>query len=66
VHGAVLAVGCRPALLGGLDQPGGAVGNDQHRRAEAAGDQVAPERQPVLVGRASPALPPEARARRPG
>jgi hypothetical protein len=37
-----------------VDQPGGAVGDDQHRRAEPAGDQVAPERKPVLVGLAHP------------
>jgi hypothetical protein len=54
VHGAVLAVRGGPALLDGLDQPGGAVGDDQHRRAEPAGDQIAPERQPVLVGLAHP------------
>jgi hypothetical protein len=54
VNGAVLAVRGRPALLDGLDQPGGAVGDDQHRRPEPAGDQVAPEREPVLVGLAHP------------
>ena len=54
VHRAVLAVGVRPALLDGLDQPGGAVGNDQHRRAQAAGDQIAAERLPVLIGLAHP------------
>src|SRR3954454_19008203 len=49
VHGAVLAVRDGPALLDALDQPGGAVGDDQHRRAEPAGDQVATELEPVLV-----------------
>ena len=29
--------------------PGGAVGDDQHRRAQAAGDQVAAQLEPVLV-----------------
>jgi hypothetical protein len=47
---AVLAVGVRPAVLDGLDQPRGAVGDDEHRRAEPAGDQVAPEGLPVLIG----------------
>jgi hypothetical protein len=32
-----------------LVRPGGAVADDEHRRAEAAGDQVAAERLPVLV-----------------
>jgi hypothetical protein len=50
----MLAIGGRPALLDGLDQPGGAVGDDQHRRAESAGDQIPAERQPVLVGLAHP------------
>ena len=49
VDGAVLAVRGGPALLDRLDQPGGAVGDDQERRAQSAGDQVAAERQPVLV-----------------
>src|SRR4051794_16888768 len=39
VNGAVLAVRGRPALLDRLDQPGGAVGDDQHRRPEAAADE---------------------------
>ena len=54
MNGAVLAVRRRPALLDRLDQPGRAVGDDQHRRAEPAGDQIAAERQPVLVGLAHP------------
>jgi hypothetical protein len=54
VNGAVLAVRGGPALLDRLDQPGGAVGDDQQRRAEPAGDQVAPEREPVLVRLAHP------------
>jgi hypothetical protein len=54
VHGAVLAVRGGPALLDRFDQPGGTVGEDQHRRPEPAGDQVAPQRQPVLVGFAHP------------
>jgi hypothetical protein len=37
VNGAMLAVRGRPALLDSLDQPGGAVGDDQHRRAKPAG-----------------------------
>jgi hypothetical protein len=32
----------------------GAVGDNQQRRAEPAGDQIAPERQPVLVRLAHP------------
>jgi hypothetical protein len=42
VDGAVLAIRGGPALLDRLDQPGGAVGDDQQRRAEPAGDQVGP------------------------
>src|SRR4051794_1749851 len=49
VHGAVLAVAGRPAVLDGLDQPRGAVGDDEHRRAQAAGDEIATERLPVLI-----------------
>jgi len=49
VDGAVLAVGGGPALLDRLDQPGGAVGDDQQRRPEPAGDQVPAEREPILV-----------------
>jgi hypothetical protein len=41
-------------LLDGLDQPGGAIGDDQHRRAQPAADQVAPEVEPVLVRFAHP------------
>ena len=40
VHRAVLTVGGGPALPDGFDQPGRAVGHDQQRRAEPAGDQV--------------------------
>ena len=54
VNGAVLAVRRRPALLDGLDQSRRAVGHDQQRRAEPAGDQVAPELKPVLVRLAHP------------
>jgi hypothetical protein len=54
VHAAALAVRSGPALLDRLDQPGGAVGDDQHRRAQAARDQIAPERLPVLGGLAHP------------
>jgi hypothetical protein len=51
----VLAIGGRPALLDRFDQSGRAVGDDQHRRPRArAGDQVAPELKPVLVGLAHP------------
>jgi hypothetical protein len=49
VNTAVLAIRRRPSLLDGLDQPGCAVGHDQHRRAEPAGDQIPSEREPVLV-----------------
>jgi hypothetical protein len=41
-------------VLDGLDQAGGAVGDDQHRRAEAAGDQVSPEGLRVFIGLAHP------------
>jgi hypothetical protein len=41
MHAAALAVRRGPALLDRLHQPGGAVGDDQHRRPEAAGDQIA-------------------------
>ena len=51
---AVLAVRVWPALLDRLDQPGGAVGDDQHRCLESAGDQVTPELKPVLVRLAHP------------
>ncbi len=44
----------RPALLDRLDQPGGAVGHYEHRCRKPSGDQVAPERLPVLVGLAHP------------
>jgi hypothetical protein len=54
VDGAVLAVGGGPALLDRLYQTRRAVGDDQHRRAEAAGDQIAPELEPVLVRLAHP------------
>ena len=37
-----------------LMSPGAPSATGQHRRAEPAGDQVAPERQPVLVGLAHP------------
>jgi hypothetical protein len=65
VHGAVLAVRCRPAVLDGLDQPGGAVVDDQHRRAESAADEARPSSASPRGTRASPASPPRARARRP-
>jgi hypothetical protein len=48
VNAAALAIRRWPALLDRLDQPGGAVGDDQHRRPETAGDQIASERLPVL------------------
>jgi hypothetical protein len=54
VNGAALAVRGRPALLNRLDQTGSAVGHDQERRAEPAGDQITSERQPVLVRLAHP------------
>ena len=54
VNGAILAIGGRPALLDRLDQSGGAVGDDEHRRPEPAGDQVPCEGEPVLVGLAHP------------
>jgi hypothetical protein len=50
----VLAIRGRPALLDRLRQPGSAVGDDQHRRPEPAGDQVTPELEPVLVRFAHP------------
>lgn len=50
----MLAVRGRPALLDGLDEPWGAVGDDQQRRPEPAGDRVAPERLLVLVELAHP------------
>jgi hypothetical protein len=40
VHAATLAVRGGPALLDRFGQPWGAVGDDQKRRAEAAGDQI--------------------------
>ena len=50
----MLAIRGGPALLDRLDQPGGAVGDDEHRRPEPAGDQVRSEGEPVLVGLAHP------------
>jgi hypothetical protein len=41
---AVLPVRRRLAVLDRLDQAGGAVGHDQHRRAQPAVDQIAPQR----------------------
>jgi hypothetical protein len=41
-------------MLDRLDQPPRAVGHDQQRRAEPAGDQIAAEREPVLVRLAHP------------
>ena len=43
-----------PTLLDRLDQPRDAVGDDQHRRAQAASDQVAGELLPVIVRLAHP------------
>ena len=43
-----------PALLDRLDQPGSAVGDDQHRCPQPSRDQVAAERLPVLVGLTHP------------
>jgi hypothetical protein len=40
----------RPELLDRAGQPGGAVGDDQQRRAKPAGDQVAPEPQAGVGG----------------
>src|SRR6478609_2200219 len=54
VNGAMLAIRGRPALLDRLDQSGGAVGDDEHRRPEPAGDQVPCEGEPVLVRLAHP------------
>ena len=66
VHAAALAVRRRPALLDRFDQAGGAVGDDQHRRAEPAADQIAAEGLPVLEGLAHPqADRQQHRARRP-
>ena len=48
VNAAALAVRRGPALLDRLDQAGRAVGDDQHRGAQPAGDQVTAERLPVL------------------
>jgi hypothetical protein len=59
VNGAVLAVRGGPALLDRLDQTGGAVGDDQHRRRQAAGDQVPGEPEPVLVRLAHPEADPD-------
>ena len=64
VHGAALAVRGGPALLDRLDQPGGAVGDDQQRRSEPAGDQVAAEGEPVLVHSRIPSIT-ASRTRRP-
>src|ERR1700731_2692356 len=50
----MLAIRGRPALLDRLDQSGGAVGDDEHRRPEPAGDQVPCEEEPVLVRLAHP------------
>jgi hypothetical protein len=49
VHTAVLAVRGGPALLDGLDQSRRAVGDDQQRRSQSAGDEIASQRKPVLV-----------------
>jgi hypothetical protein len=52
-----LAVQGGPALLDRLDQAGGAVRDNEHRRAEAAADQVAATQdlpQPVLGFRPLP------------
>jgi anti-sigma regulatory factor (Ser/Thr protein kinase) len=49
VNGAVLAVRGGPALLDRLDQSRRAVGHDQQRCAQPAGDQVPAECQPVLA-----------------
>ena len=59
VHGAVLAIRGWPALLDGLDQPGGAVGDDEHRRRQPAGDQVPGQGEPVLVRLAHPQAHPD-------
>src|SRR5919108_2286901 len=48
VHAAALAVRGGPALLDRPGQAGGAVRDNEHRRAEGAGDQVPGERLPVL------------------
>ena len=54
VNGAVLAIGARPDLLDRADQPGRAVGDDQAWRGEPAGDEIAAELEPVLLGLAHP------------
>ena len=54
VHAAALPVRHRPAMFDRFDQPGGAVGHDQHRCGQAAGDQIAPELLPILEGLAHP------------
>ena len=48
VHGAPLAIGPRPQLLDGLEQPRCAVTDHQPGRAQAAARQVAAQIQPVL------------------
>ena len=50
VHGAALAIGARPDLLGCADQPGRTIGHDQPRRREPAADEIAAELDPVLLG----------------
>ena len=54
VNAAALAVRRRPALLDRFGQAGRAVGDDQHRRPQPAGDQIATEGLPVLEGLAHP------------
>ena len=46
----MLTISARPDLLHGADQPGRAVGHDQPWRGEPAGDHVAAELKPVLLG----------------
>jgi hypothetical protein len=50
VNGAVLTIGARPDLLDRTDQPGRAVGDEQARSGEPAGDEIAAELEPVLLG----------------
>jgi hypothetical protein len=59
VDGAALFLGGRPQLACGLPQSGRAVGDDQRRRAQPAVDQVAAEREPVLVALAAAQREPE-------
>ncbi len=54
VHRAALTVGLGPELLDRADQAGGAVGDDQQRRAEAAAGERAAEAEPVLFCLAHP------------